>query len=82
MTPTLLRSAVVAMAIAVGSTGHGLLSVLPWALLILLLDLAAGSLLGFGPCQSSTRRNQALVVTLVGAAVAGTAIATSQATPL
>src|SRR5664280_386801 len=82
MTPTLLRSAVVAMAIAVASIGHGLLGVLPWALLILILDLAAGSLLGFGPCQSSTRRNQALIVTLVGAAVAGAAIATSQGTPL
>src|SRR5450631_1093153 len=81
MTPTLVRSAVVAVAIAVGSIGHNVLSVLPWALLILTLDLAAGSLLGFGPCQSRARRNQALIVTLLGAAVAGAAIATSQATP-
>lgn len=81
MTPTLMRSAVVAIAIAVGSIGHNVLNVLPWALVILTLDLAAGSLLGFGPCQSRTRRNQALIVTLLGAAVAGAAIATSQATP-
>jgi signal transduction histidine kinase len=59
---------------------HDLISVLPWALLILILDLAAGSLLGFGPGQSATRRNQALAVTLVGAAVAGAVIATGQAT--
>ena len=81
MTPTLMRSAVVAIAIAVGSIGHNVLNVLPWALVILTLDLAAGSLLGFGPCQSRTRRNQALIVTLLGAAVAGAAIATSQAAP-
>jgi signal transduction histidine kinase len=80
--PTLLRSAVIAMAIAVGSIGHGLVGVLPWAPLILILDLVAGSLLGFCPGQSSTRRNQALVMTLLGAVIAGVAIATSQATPL
>ena len=82
MLPTLLRSAIVAAAIVVGSMSHDLIGVLPWALLILLLDFAAGSLLGFGPGQSATRRNQALVVTLLGAAVAGAVIATSQvATP-
>ena len=78
MMPTLLRSAIVASAIVVGS-GHDLLAVLPWVLVILVLDLVAGALLGFGPSQSDTRRNQALVVTLVGAGVAGAAIvATSQ----
>jgi signal transduction histidine kinase len=81
--PTLLRSAIVAMAIAVGSIGHGqrsaadVLMVLIWVLLILGLDLVAGAL-GFGPGQSSVRRNQALMVTLLGAVVAGTAIATGQ----
>jgi signal transduction histidine kinase len=80
MMPTLLRSAIVATAIVAGSMSHDLIRVLPWALLILILDLAAGSLLGFGPGQSATRRNQALIVTLVGAAVAGAVIATSQAT--
>src|SRR5450631_3925525 len=80
MMPTLLRSAIVATAIVVGSMSHDLISVLPWALLILILDLAAGSLLGFGPGQSATRRNQAMAVTLVGAAVAGAVIATGQAT--
>ena len=86
--PTLLRSAIVAMAIAVGAIGHDVLSgldvlsVLLWALLILVLDLVAGILLGFGPAQSKTRRNQALMVTLLGAAVAGAAIATSQTAPL
>jgi len=80
--PTLLRSAIVAMAIAVGSIGHDVLRILPWALLILILDLVAGSLLGFGPGQSRTRRNQALIVTLLGAVAAGAAIATSQVAPL
>jgi signal transduction histidine kinase len=82
MTPTLVRWAAVAMAIVVGSTGNGLLKVLTWALMILVLDLIAGSLLGFGPCQSRARLNQALMVTLLGAAVAGAAITTSQAAPL
>ena len=80
--PTLLRSAIVAMAIAVGSIGHDVLRILPWALLILILDLVAGSLLGFGPGQSRTRRNQAMIVTLLGAVAAGAAIATSQVAPL
>ena len=77
--PTLLRSAIIAVAIAVGSIGHGLLDVLPWALVILVLDLIASNLLGFGPGQSAIRRNQALAVTLLGAVVAGGAIAVSQA---
>src|SRR5450631_4764491 len=81
--PTLPRSAIVAAAITVGAIGHDvtrqdLLTVLTWVLLVLVLDLAAGHLLGFGPGQSLTRRNQALMVTLLGAAVAGTAIATGQ----
>jgi len=80
--PTLLRSAIVAVAIAVGSIGHDVLNVLTWGLLILTLDLGAGSLFGFGPGQSMTRRNQALIVTLIGACVAGAAIATGQAAPL
>jgi len=80
--PTLLRSAIVAVAIAVGSTGHDALSVLPWALMILALDLIAGRLLGFGPGQSVSRRNQAMSVTLLGAVVAGVATAASPAPPL
>jgi len=80
--PTVLRSAIVAMAIAVGSIGHDVLGVLPWALLILILDLVAGSLLGFGPGQSRTRRDQAMIVTLLGAVAAGAAIAASQVAPL
>jgi signal transduction histidine kinase len=83
--PTLLRSAIVALAIAVGSISHGargrdVLSDLAWVLLILVLDLVTGSLLGFGPGQSMTRRNRALIVTLLGAVVAGVAIATSHTT--
>ena len=80
--PALLRSAVVATAIAVGSIGHDVrgprdvLIVLTWVLLILVLDLIAGILLGFGPGASTARRNQALMVTLAGALVAGAAIAT------
>jgi signal transduction histidine kinase len=82
--PTLLRSAIVAAAIAVGSISHDvgsldMLTVLAWVLLILVLDLEAGHLLGFGPGQSLTRRNQALMVTLLGAALAGFAIATGPA---
>ena len=80
--PTLLRSAIIAVAIAVGSTGHDALSVLPWALMILLLDLVAGRLLGFGPGQSGSRRSQAMFVTLLGAVVAGAAIAASPVPPL
>lgn len=81
-TPTLLRSALVALAITAGSFSRDVLSVLPWALLILILDLVASSLLGFGPSQSKTRRNQALLVTLVGAGLAGSVIATSQTAAL
>jgi signal transduction histidine kinase len=80
--PTLLRSAIVAVAIAVGSAGHDVVSVLPWALLVMVLDLVAGSLLGFGPGQSVTRRNQALAVTLVGAVAAGAAIAATASPPV
>lgn len=79
--PTLLKSAIVAVAIAVGSTGHDALSVLPWALMILALDLIAGHLLGFGPGQSGSRRNQAIFVTLLGAVVTGAAIAASPVPP-
>ncbi|HEY5247224.1 MAG TPA: hypothetical protein VIJ15_02060, partial [Dermatophilaceae bacterium] len=63
-------------------TSQDVLSVLPWALLILILDGVAGSLLGYGPGQSAHRRNQALAVTLLGAVAAGAAIASSQSEPL
>ena len=79
---TLLRSAIVAVAVAVGSIGRDVFSVLPWALLILTLDVVAGSLLGVGAGQGRTRSIQALIVTLVGAGIAGAVIATHQATPL
>jgi signal transduction histidine kinase len=79
---TLLRSAIVAVVIAVGSIGHNVLGILPWALMILTLDLVAASLLGFGAGHRRTRRNQALTVTLLGAGIAGTVIATNQAAPL
>jgi signal transduction histidine kinase len=79
---TLLRSAIVAVVIAEGSISHNVLSILPWALLILTLDLVTGSLLGVGAGQRRTRRIQALIVTLVGAGIAGAVIATNQAAPL
>jgi signal transduction histidine kinase len=79
---TLLRSAIVAVVLAVGSIGHNVLSILPWALLILTLDLVAGSLLGIDAGQRRTRHIQALIVTLVGAGIAGAVIATNQAAPL
>jgi signal transduction histidine kinase len=77
--PTLLRSAIVALAIVVDSRGQDVLSVLPWMVLILVLDLMAGRFLGFGPSASRTRRNQAMAMTLLGAVATGTAIATSPA---
>jgi signal transduction histidine kinase len=80
--PTVLRSAIVVTAIAVGSVGHDLLSILPWALLTLTLDLVAGALLGFGPAQSTAHRTQALAVTLLSAAAAGAAIAATPVAPL
>jgi len=81
VTPTLLSWAIVIMAIAVGSMSHDMLSILPWATLVLALDLVTGSLLGFDPGQSRIRRNQALLVTLCGAVIAGATIASSQVTP-
>jgi signal transduction histidine kinase len=63
----------------VGSIRHDLVDILPWAFLILILDLVAGTV-GSGPGQSMTRRNQAFVVTLLGAATAGAFIAAGQTT--
>jgi signal transduction histidine kinase len=79
--PTVLRSAIVAAAIAVGSIGHSLLSVMPWGLLVLALDLAAG-VLGFKADRFVARRDQALAATLLGALVAGVAITQGQTVPL
>jgi signal transduction histidine kinase len=79
--PTALRSAIVAVAIAVGSIGHSLLDIMPWGLLILTLDLAAG-VLGFNADRSVARRDHALAVTLLGALVAGAAITKGQTLPL
>ncbi|NMM22080.1 MAG: hypothetical protein HHJ11_01030 [Phycicoccus sp.] len=81
-TSTLLRSAIVAIAIAFGSIGSDVLTILPWALLILTLDLVAGSILSVGFGQPKTRRSQALILTFLGAGIAGAAIATNQAAPL
>ena len=81
-TSTLLRSAIVAIAIAFGSIGSDVLTILPWALLILTLDLVAGSILSVGFGQPKARRSQALILTVIGAGIAGAAIATNQAAPL
>ncbi|MHB8275612.1 MAG: histidine kinase, partial [Dermatophilaceae bacterium] len=81
-TSTLLRSAIVATAIAIGFIGQDVLTVLPWALLILTLDLVAGSVLTLGSGQSNARRNQAFILTVLGAGIAGAAIATNQTAPL
>jgi len=81
-TSTLLRSAIVAIAIAFGSIGSDVLAILPWALLILTLDLVAGSILSVDFGQPKTRRSQALILTVLGAGIAGAAIATNQAAPL
>src|SRR5665811_119453 len=70
------------VAIAFGSIGSDVLSILPWALLILTLDLVAGSILSVGFDQPRTRRSQALILTVLGAGIAGAAIATNQAAPL
>lgn len=56
---TFLRSAIVAIAIAFGSFGQDVLTILPWALLILTLDLLAGSVLAIGLGHPNTRRAQA-----------------------
>jgi len=81
-TSTLLRSAIVAIAIVFGSFGQDVLTILPWALLILTLDLVAGSLLALGLGQPNTRRAQAVILTASGAGIAGAAIASNHATPL
>ena len=81
-TSTLLRSAIVAIAIAFGSIGSDVLTILPWALLILTLDLVAGGVLSIGFGQPKTRRAQALILTVLGAGIAGAAIATNQSAPL
>ena len=70
-----MRSAVVAAAVTVGSIGHDLLVVLPWLLLILVLDVVTDRLVWLGPGQSAPRPNHALAVTLIGAVVAGAAVA-------
>jgi signal transduction histidine kinase len=81
-TSTLLRSAIVAVAIVLGSIGQNVLTILPWALLILTLDLVAGSVLTVGFAQSKARRSQALILTVLGAGIAGAAIASNQTAPL
>jgi len=81
-TSTLLRSAIVAVAIVIGSIGQDVLTVLPWALLILSLDLVAGSVLTVGFGQSTARRSQAFILTVLGAGIAGAAMATNQVAPL
>jgi signal transduction histidine kinase len=78
---TLLRSAIVAVGLAIGSVGHDVRDVLPWALLVLSLDLAAGLLLKVGTDQAIARR-QALILSVMGTVVAGTAILTTQDAPL
>ena len=81
-TSTLLRSAIVAIAIAFGSIGQDVLTILPWALLILTLDLVAGSVLSVGFGQPRTRHSQALILTILGAGIAGAGIATNQTAAL
>jgi len=81
-TSTLLRSAIVGIAIAFGSMGEDVLTVLPWALLILTLDLVAGSVLKVGFGQPNARRSQALILTMFGAGIAGAGIASSQTGPM
>jgi signal transduction histidine kinase len=75
---TLWRSGFVAVAIAVGSLHDNVLTVLPWALLILTLDLLAAALMGFGSGTSDTRNNVALAVIGCSAIAAGAALATGQ----
>jgi len=81
-TSTLLRSAIVAIAIAFGSFGQDVLTILPWALLVLTLDLVAGSVLAIGLGQPNARRAQAVILTASGAGIAGAAIASNHAAPL
>lgn len=80
--PTALRTAVTAVAIAVGSIGQDVFQALPWALLVLILDLVAGSLLAVRSGRFQAGIDLALVATALGAGIAGAAIATSQASML
>jgi len=75
---TLWWSAIVAVAVAVGSIHDDVLTVLPWALLILTLDLLAAALMGFGSGVSDTRGNLAMAVIGCCAIVTGAALGTGQ----
>ena len=81
-TSTVLRSAIVALAIGFGSIDQDVLKVLPWALLILTLDLVAGSVLTVGFGQPKARRSQALILTVCGAGIAGAAVASNPTGPM
>ena len=71
-TGTWLRSAVVCFVLAISFVlGQGL-AVLPWALLILAVDLAVGRLLASDNLRA--RRNEAFALLMVGAILAGVAL--------
>jgi signal transduction histidine kinase len=68
-TGTWLRAGIVCLGLAIATVeGHGV-HVLPWALLVLMVDLAIGRLLAVP--AAADRRHEAFALLLVGAAFAG-----------
>jgi len=71
-TGTWLRGTVVCFAIVISSVGEQGLTVIPWALLLLVVDLAVGRLLAGE--QPGTRRREAFALVMVGAVFAGVSL--------
>ena len=71
-TGTWLRGTVVCFAIVISTVGEQGLTVIPWALLLLVVDLAVGRLLAGE--QSGTRRHEAFALVMVAAVFAGVSL--------
>ena len=71
-TGTWLRGTVVCFAIVISSVGEQGLTVIPWALLLLVVDLAVGRLLAGE--QPGTRRREAFALVMVAAVFAGVSL--------
>ena len=68
-TGTWLRVGIVCLGLIIAGGEGRALDVLPWALLVLIVDLAVGRLLA--DFESNVRRRQAFMLVLVGAGLAG-----------
>jgi signal transduction histidine kinase len=73
-TGTRLRVAVIVFVLLINGLSGTYLTVLPWALLILGLDLGTGAILVASPFRPHDRRALALTVTLGSALIAGLAV--------